>query len=139
MSEPECFIRGKQFQKIVREDFRKNNKDGRLTFEKIRKLSKKKTGRLDILISELGDYVAVHEIKATDWDLIKPKNIKKNAWRHQNQLCKYVDTYIRENVNVCVDIIYPTPPETFGLRETIENYLEHYGAPAYWFNEIKGI
>lgn len=136
MPEPECLLRGKQFQEIVREDFRKNNKDGLLTFEKVRKLSRKKTGRLDILVSELGDYVAVYEIKATDWDSIKPKNIKKNAWRHQNQLCKYVNTYIKENVDVCVGIIYAAPPKTPGLRETIETYLENYGAPAYWFNEI---
>lgn len=83
MSEPECFIRGKQFHKIIREDFRNNNKYGLLTFEKVRKLSAKRNGRLYILITELGDYVAIYEIKATNWDLIKPKNVKKNAWRHQ--------------------------------------------------------
>jgi len=90
-----------------------------------------------VLIIELGEYVAVYEVKATDWDLIKQKNIKKNAWRHQHQLCKYVDTYIRENVNVCVGIIYPAPPKDPDLRKIIENYLEQYGAPAYWFTEIK--
>lgn len=83
MPEPECFICGKQFQEIVREDFRKNNKDGLLGFEKSRKLSTKRTGRLDILITDLGDYVAVYEIKATDWESIKPENNKNNDRRHQ--------------------------------------------------------
>lgn len=89
-------------------------------------------------MSEIGNYVAVYEIKATNWDLIKPKNIKKNAWRHQHQLIKYVETYIEENIDVCLGIIYPFPPQKPGLRDVIEKYLEEYGTPAYWFVEIKG-
>ena len=136
--EPKCFIRGKKFQEIVREDFRNNNKSGTVGFEEVRKISDRKKGRIDILVSDLGDYVAVYEIKATNWDRIKPKNIKKNAWSHQRQLMKYVETYIEENIDVCLGIIYPEPPTTPELRKAIEEYLDRYGAPAYWFNEIKG-
>ena len=138
MTEPSCFVKGKIFQAEVREDFIKNNKDGLLGFEKTTKLLDNKKGRMDILISELGDYVAVYEIKATNWDLIKPKNIIKNAWSHQHQLLKYVDTYIKQNVDVWLGIIYPFPPKTPDLRERIETYLENRGTPAYWFTEIKG-
>ncbi len=101
MIEPSCFIRGKQFQYIVMYDFNRNNKDGLLGFEKTRKLLNNKTGRLDILVSELGDYISVYEIKATNWDIIKLKNIIKNAWRHQHQLFKHINTYTKERLDVC--------------------------------------
>ncbi len=138
MTEPSCFIRGKEFQNLVREDFVKNNKDGVLGFEETRKLLNNKKGRLDVLVTALGDFIAIYEIKATNWDLIKPKNIIKNVWSHQHQLLKYVDTYVEENIDVCLGIIYPSPPKKDGLREKIEKYLENYGTPPYWFTEIKG-
>jgi len=139
MAEPQKLLQGKIFQEIVREDFRKNNKDGLLGFEKTRMLKGNRKGRLDVLVTDLGDYVAVYEIKATDWDRIKPKNIKKNAWKHQRQLIKYVDSYVEEDVDVSLGIIYPYPPKKQGLKELIESYLENYGTPAYWFTEIRGI
>jgi len=138
MTEPICFIKGKRFQEEVRNDFIRNNKDGLLCFEEKIKLLNNKNGRMDILVSELGDFVAVYEIKATNWDLIKPSNIIKNAWSHQHQLLKYVDTYIKKNIDVCLGIIYPFPPLIPGLRERVEKYLENCGTPAYWFTEIKG-
>jgi len=100
---------------------------------------RKKSGRMDILISELGDFVTILEIKATDWDRIKPRNIRRNLWRHQKQLFAYVDTCIEvDKLDVCLGIIYPRPPKTPGLRERIEACLEgNYGVPAYWYTEIR--
>ena len=144
MTEPKQFIRGKKFQKIVQDDFKKNSKDGLvkpeavIKFEGLQKI-KKKSGRADILITELGDdLVTILEIKATIWDKIKPKNVKKNLWSHSNQLLKYVEKFIEiDKVDVSLGIIYPYPPKKDGLRNVIESYLEHYGTPAYWYNEIK--
>ena len=130
MAEPSCFVRGKKFQEEVRNDFIRNNKDGLLGFEETIKLLNNKNGRMDRIVSELGDFVTIYEIKATNWDLIKPRNIIKNAWSHQHQLLKYVDTYIDKNIDVCLGIIYPFPPQTSGLRDKLEKYLENYGTPA---------
>lgn len=143
MTEPKQFIRGKKFQKIVQKDFEINSQDGLVKSEAVIKFeglqkAKKKSGRADILITELGDFVTILEIKATEWDKIKPQNIKKNLWSHANQLLRYVEKYIVvDKVDVCLGIIYPHPPQKHGLRKVIESYLEHYGTPAYWFNEIK--
>lgn len=143
MTEPIQFIRGKKFQKIVQKDFEINSKDGFVQSEAVIEFSgllkaKKKSGRADILITELGDFVTILEIKATDWDRIKTSNIKKNLWSHANQLLKYVEKYIEvDNINVCLGIIYPCPPKTIELQGVIESYLEHYGTPAYWYNEIQ--
>lgn len=94
---------------------------------------------MDILITELGDFVTILEIKATDWDRIKPKNVKKNLCRHQSQLFKYVDKFVEiDKTDVCLGLIYPKPPKQNGLREFIEKHLEeNYCVPAYWYNEIK--
>ncbi len=141
-TEPEALRRGKAFEKIVQEDFTRNTKDGEaeseafVSFVEMKKIHRK-SGRIDILISELGDFVTILEIKATDWDRIKPANIKKNLWSHQRQLFRYVDKFSEvDELGACLGIIYPKPPKTQGLRETIEGYLESYGVPAYWFNKI---
>ena len=144
MIEPERFSRGKKFQKLVQADFERNTKDGiarreqRIIFKMLEKI-RQKSGRMDILIAELDDFVTILEIKATDWDRIKPKNIKKNLYRHQKQLFGYVEKYIEiDKMDVCLGIIYPEPPRNKGLREFIEKHLEeNYLVPAYWYSEIK--
>jgi len=137
VNEPTQLKRGKAFQKEVYKDFERHNKSGLFKAEQYRHLLRGKRGRMDVLISELDDMVAVYEIKATNWDKIKPGNIKKNAWSHQRQLHHYVESFVEEGIDVCVGIIYPAPPTSHKLQETIETYLMEYGAPAYWFSEIK--
>lgn len=142
--EPRRLAKGKIFQRLVQEDFEANSKDGRVrreqrvAFDKLKRV-KQKSGRMDILITELGDFVTILEIKATDWDRIKPKNVKKNLYRHQSQLFNYVDKYVEiDKLDVCLGIIYPRPPRRKGLREFIEKRLEEsYCVPAYWYDDIK--
>ena len=143
MPEPAQLSRGKRFQKIVQADFVGNTKDGTAQAEARLDLTmlaniRQASGRADIFIAEDGDdFVTILEVKATDWDRIKPKNIKRNLWSHQRQIFMYIDKYVdHENLNVCPGLIYPYPPKTPGLRELIETYLESYGAPAYWYTEI---
>ena len=144
MSEPEQLKRGKKFQKMVQNDFEHNSKDGKvsteafISFKELEKVGQN-SGRMDIFINELGDFVTIVEIKATDWDKIKTKNIKRNLYRHQKQLFNYIDKYIEvDKLDVCLGIIYPNPPIKKGLRKTIEKHLEEkYGVPAYWYSEIK--
>ena len=39
-------------------------------------------------------FVVVMEIKATDWDNVKPKNVRKNLGSHRRQVWKYIDAYL---------------------------------------------
>lgn len=134
---------GKAFQRLVQEDFERHSKGGnarreqKISFEALKRI-RKKSGRMDILITELGDFVTILEIKATDWDGIKPKNVKKNLYRHQSQLFNYVDKYVEiDKMDVCLGLIYPKPPRKKELREFIEKHLEEkYCVPAYWYDEI---
>lgn len=144
MSEPEQLARGKRFQRLVQDDFHRNTRDGtalpeaHVSFEAMESV-RKKSGRMDILITELGDFVTILEIKATDWDKIKPANVRRNLWRHQKQLLTYVDKFLEvDRLDVCVGIIYPRPPQKPGLKGLVESCLEEeYGVPAYWYSEIQ--
>lgn len=141
MTEPRRLKRGKLFQRSVQNNFKKTSKSGVVRSEKKLFLdgtdARQKTGRMDILIDDLGDFVANYEIKATDWDRIKKKNITRNLYRHQKQLWMYIKKYVDlDNIEVCPGIIYPSAPKAVGLRERVESYLDEYGTPAYWFDEI---
>jgi hypothetical protein len=144
LPEPSQLKRGKKFQEIVQKDFMNHTvnskawKEERISFEGLEHI-KQKSGRMDILITGLGDFVTILEIKATDWDRIKSKNVKRNLYRHQKQLFNYVDKYLDiDKLDVCLGIIYPKPPRKKGLRKFIESYLEeNYCVPPYWFNEIR--
>ena len=145
MPEPQQLKRGKQFQKIVQSDFNLNNKSGiicieqHVSFEDFGKL-KQKRGRMDMFIYEdSDDFVTILEIKATDWDKIKPDNIKRNLYRHSKQLFNYIDKFMEvDKKDVCHGIIYPKPPNIKGFREYIEtNAIELYSFPVYWYSEIR--
>jgi hypothetical protein len=141
MKEPEALRRGKRFHKIVQADLGQDTKDESIRcevpIEFFLKKGKKKWGRADILISDESDLVAVLEIKATDWDRIKPKNVKKNLWRHQNQLYSYVERFLEVDMkSVSAYIIYPTRPSSAELCKVIDDYLEAYGMLAHWYDEI---
>ncbi len=84
MTEPERLKKGKDFEKEVVADFRKHSEDGFVSSNDTIQLSKLradhgKRGRPDILITELGDFVTILEIKCTDWDRIKLKNCMPSA------------------------------------------------------------
>ena len=86
---------------------------------------------MDVFVAELGGFVSVIEIKATDWDRIKPKNITKNLSAHRRQVWKYIEKYLSDvGVDVCGGIIYPSTPTSPSLKERIEEYLSAHGLQA---------
>lgn len=95
---------------------------------------------MDIYLDERekDDYVVIYEIKATDWDNIKTKNIRRNLYRHGRQLHKYIDQYIKTNTcNVIFGVLYPKPPKKEGLKELVEKIaMDKYDFPVYWYSEL---
>lgn len=143
--EPEQLKRGKEFQEKVQKDFKRNSdgspeKEAFISFEKMKEI-RQKSGRMDIVITyDDDDFIMIMEIKATEWDRIKPRNIRKNLWRHGRQLHRYIDKYMEvDNLgSVGLAMIYPSAPKKEGLREKIEDMaLELYSFPVYWFDEIR--
>ncbi|NKB33488.1 MAG: hypothetical protein GKR91_10360 [Pseudomonadales bacterium] len=143
MSEPKILKRGKLFHQIVQRDFEAGTKGGGVIPESFVSFVdytavKKQSGRIDIFIKCEGDSVAIFEIKATNWDRIKFKNVRRNIYRHQKQLFDYVYKYYEiDELFATIGVIYPSPPNAEGLREYIEDLCENdYFFPAYWYSEI---
>ena len=100
--------------------------------------TRRQRGRMDILIEDDGDAIAVFEIKATEWDHIRPANIRRNVYRHQKQLWDYVyKYYFVDDVGVTYGLVYPEPPVDPLLRRKIEQMAEmDYQVPVYWYTEL---
>jgi len=141
MGEPRLLKAGKEFHRKVQSEWELTAKDGKMCPEHTISLAPqrsihKRQGRLDIFVDDVGDFVSVIEIKSTDWDAIKPKNIKRLLGSHKRQVWRYIDRYLDvEKVDVCPGIIYKAPPSTLGLREEIEKYLNEWGLQVVWYEE----
>jgi hypothetical protein len=141
MREPEILRRGKEFHKKVQQDWEATAKDGAVYPEHTIGLvptagRRRRSGRLDIFVDELGDFVSVVEIKSTDWDAVMPRNRKKLLASHRRQVWRYIERYLDvEQVSVCPGIIYPRAPSTPGLREMIEDYLDDWGLQVVWYED----
>lgn len=139
--EPEQLRRGKEFHKTVQSDWQISIKDGILSTEHSTKLASGpmgskhvKSGRLDMFVDELGDFVSIVEIKSTDWDKIKPTNVRRLLGSHRHQIWKYISKYLdSDKVDVCPGIIYPDSPSSSELRRYIEEYLNSYGIQVVWY------
>lgn len=136
--EPEILKKGKEFHKKVQEDWLETAKDGKVFSENTILLSDlknaRKSGRIDIFVNDLGDFVSVIEIKSTNWDKVKEKNRKKLLSSHRWQVWKYMDKYLDiDRVDVYPGIIYPNSPSTPGLKIFIENYLNDFGLQVVWY------
>ncbi|MCB2211330.1 hypothetical protein KQI52_04385 [bacterium] len=92
---------------------------------------------MDLFVDELADYVVIVEIKGTNWDQIKPKNVKKLLGAHRRQVWRYIDEFVDGEVftSVCAGMIYPTAPDTPGLKEQIEEYLNEWALQVVWFDD----
>ena len=138
--EPKQLVRGKQFQKVVQIDWQKTAEGDVEVEHTIQLLPSPKRarrirrGRMDIFIDEQEDYVAIVEIKATDWDRILPRNRVKNLRAHEGQVWGYVRKFLEgDDRSVCAGVIYPSAPRTPGLKEQVEEYLNDHGLQVVWY------
>jgi hypothetical protein len=94
-------------------------------------------GRVDILVDELGDnLIAVIEVKATDWDRIKPENIRRNINRQIRQIWRYAIAHVELNDRtVSAGLIYPRMPQDPSVLKLIESLCEDDGIQVIWHNE----
>lgn len=89
-----------------------------------------------MFVDDTGDYVSVVEIKATDWDRIKPANITRNLGSHARQVWNYVEKYhIGDGIDVCAGVIYPTAPTVSGSKDRVEDYLYDRGIAVVWYDD----
>ena len=134
--EPEALRRGKRFHKLVQQEWLATA-DGKPHPERtVRQVSGRK-GRVDILVDEIGEgLVSVVEIKATDWDRMKTKNIRRNVRRQVRQIWRYVGSQLElRGLSVCPGIIFPKLPVDPARVELIEAMFEEEGIQVVWHDE----
>lgn len=138
--EPVCLRRGKAFHTKVQADW-VGTAEGKIRVEHTIKLLSvdsrmrhMRRGRMDLFVDEVGDFVVIVEIKATDWDRILSRNIQKNLASHRRQVWRYIDKHHEgDGLDVCAGIIYPSEPKTPGLKERIEDYQNDFGIQVVWY------
>jgi hypothetical protein len=141
--EPVVLQLGRVFHRRVQADWKQTATGGRINIEHTigqlpgRKLGAgSRRGRLDIFVDEVGDFVSVVEIKATNWDQVRPQNRRKVMGSHRRQVWRYIEKFVdADSISVCPGIIYPTAPLTPGLRSEIEKYLNHHGLQVVWYED----
>ena len=141
--EPEQLRRGKAFHRLVQADWVGPVADGTtwrehtIRFNALRwRGTRIRRGRIDIFIDKIDDFVSVVEIKATNWDAVKPRNRRKLLGSHRRQVLRYVDKYLDDDeVNVCAGIIYPRSPKSPGLKEEVEMHLNDHGLQVLWYED----
>ena len=75
-----------------------------------------KRGREDIrLIDSDSSFTVVVELKASNWDKMKPHRVRPNALRHVRQLWRYIEAELSPQ-DVIPAIVYPATPQTTGRK-----------------------
>jgi hypothetical protein len=91
-----------------------------------------KRGRVDIrLIDDQEGHTIVAEIKATDWNAMKPHRIRPNVLRHARQIWRYIGAEL-ENQSVIPALIYSRPPKSIGRKDQIEAVLNEHLIQVVW-------
>jgi len=127
--------RGRQFETWERSQWQGGLNDN-AEFEAPTQLNGKK-GRVDIRLKMNDDgAVVIVEIKATDWDRIKPNRIRPNALRHAAQIWRYIEAHLAPE-DVIPAIVYPRSPKNVGRKAEVEAILDERGIQVIWRDEYK--
>jgi len=136
-NEPERLRRGKAFHRKIQEEWIESAEGIILPEKTIRRL-KGRRGRVDILVDDDsdGNHVAVVEIKASDWNRMKPKAVRRNTLRQVRQIWSYIDAQLElEGKEVSPGIIFPTKPSDPERLEAIEQIFHAWGIQVVWHDE----
>ena len=122
--------RGRRFEADEKDGWRKLD-DGEAQFEAATEYGGKK-GRIDILVEELGDFVSVIEVKASDWNRMAPHRVRPNALRHARQIWRYINREVDAGKDVCPGVVYREAPNDANIKGQVEGILNERGIQVVW-------
>lgn len=134
--EPANLVRGKKFHRTVQEEWLRDA-DGPVFIEHGTTKPNGRRGRMDVYVSPDEGPVAVCEIKASDWDAMTERNVKRNVRRQIKQIWDYIETEL-EKANVSAGIIFPRRPTIPGRLKQIEDLFNDEGIQVVWQDETIG-
>ena len=143
-SEPEQLLRGKEFHRKIQKDWI-DNAQGIIKCERIVLKENNRKGRVDVFVDDDNPegVIAVVEIKASDWDRMTEKAVRRNARRQIRQIWGYIETQIKgpdyvstgEGKSVCPGIIFPRRPKDEIRLKLIEEMFFDEGIQVVWDDE----
>ena len=142
--EPSRLIRGKEFHKLIQDEWAREAQ-GDIAAEKHVIKPSGRRGRVDVFVNDDDPQspTAIVEIKATDWDRMTDKAVIRNARRHIRQIWSYIESQIIEGEyveggemkDVCPGIIFPKRPADKKRMDVIEEMFIEEGIPVVWHDE----
>ena len=142
--EPEALRRGKRFHKLIQDEWA-TTAEGIVRNEHYVLKTSGRRGRVDIFVDDddRDGVVAILEIKASDWNRMSDRAVRRNIRRQIRQVESYIDTQIKdgefvptgEGKGVCPGIIFPKRPEDSDRQKFIEEQFLEYGIVVVWHDE----
>lgn len=132
--EPKRLRDGKAFHRDVQEEYLAEPHGSIITEKPITKPSGRQ-GRIDVHIQVDEQYVAVVEIKNSDWDAMSQQAVRRNARRYARQLWNYIEAELTEGLEVSPGIEFPHLPSSKERLTTIEQIFDEEGIAVVWRDE----
>ena len=73
----------------------------------------------------------VVELKASNWDKMKPHRVRPNALRHVRQIWRYIEAELTQQ-EVIPAIVYPATPKTPGRKNEIGRIMDEHWIQVVW-------
>jgi len=143
--EPENLRRGKAFHHKIQAEWTREA-EGEVTSERIILKSTGRKGRVDVFVNDdLDDgVIAIIEIKASNWDCMTEKAVRRNVSRQIKQVWDYIESQIikgkyvptGESKSVCPGIIFHRRPKDKARKKWIDKKFEEEGIVVVWDDEV---
>lgn len=90
---------------------------------------------MDVLVDADDELCAVVEIKASDWDRMSEKAVRRNVRRQVRQIWGYIESKLADGKTVCPGVVFPQRPSSQSRLKLIEQLFEDEGIPVVWQDE----
>lgn len=103
--------KGRQFHKKIQKSWRENAQ-GKVKTEKLCIKPSGRKGRMDIHVDVEGEekLISCVEIKASDWDKMTEKVIRRNVKRQIKQVWDYIESELARGKEISPGIVFPKRP-----------------------------
>lgn len=135
-NEPEQLRHGKLFHRKVQDSWLRDA-EGKVTVETRVAKPDGRPGRVDIFVNPDKDDGAIVEIKASDWDRMTPRAVRRNVRRQAKQIWDYIEPQGRKGKSVSLGIIFPKRPVSPERLRLVEDLFWEQDIPVVWEDEMK--
>ena len=135
--EPDQLRRGKAFHHGVQADWLANAEGERVLKEHACTKPNGRGGRMDVFVQVGGDdnLVAIIEVKGSAWERMTVRAVKRNARRQLRQIWAYIDSHLKQGIDVCPGVVFPRRPSDEARAILVESVFEDEGIPVVWGDE----